>query len=130
MSYVQMPEAENKSARTLTMIIYALYASTLLCLFFAPFIAIVLNYVKKDDMVGTMYESHFRWQIRTFWYSLLWSVIGGLLALIIIGWAVLFAVFIWFTYRIVKGWLRLYENKPMYMDAPVVTRMYGGDENF
>jgi uncharacterized membrane protein len=63
-----------------------------------------------------MYESHFRWQIRTFWFSLLWWVVGGILliaaglgVLVWIGW------FIWYIYRIVKGWIRLTEGKPMYV---------------
>lgn len=104
------------SAKTLTTVIYALYAASLLvgvtCI-----VAIVVNYVKKDDVAGTWIESHFRWQIRTFWFSLLWGVIGGITALIIIGWLVLAADFVWFIYRIVKGWLNLNDNKPMYAAA-------------
>ena len=102
-----------KSNKTLTTVIYALYAASLLvgitCL-----IAIVMNYVKKEDVAGTLLESHFRWQIRTFWFSLLWGFLGVITFIIIIGWFILIAGLIWFIYRIVKGWLRLNENKPMY----------------
>lgn len=102
-----------KSLKTITHVIYGLYASSLL--FVLPFfIAIVINYVKKGDASGTFIESHFKWQIRTFWFSLLWFVIGIASALIFIGYLIIFANFIWFIYRIVKGWLRLTENKPMY----------------
>lgn len=97
----------------LTTVIYALYAASLLvgitCL-----VAIVMNYVKKEDVAGTFLESHFRWQIRTFWFSLLWGFLGVITFIIIIGWFILIADLIWFIYRIVKGWLRLNENKPMY----------------
>ena len=78
-------------------------------------VAIILNYVKRDDVVNTIYESHFRWQIRTFWFSLLWAVIGIILTFVVIGLFVLGANLIWFIYRIVKGWLRLTEGKPMYV---------------
>lgn len=105
------------SNKTLTTVIYALYAVSLLvgitCL-----VAIVMNYVKKPDVAGTYLESHFRWQIRTFWFGLLWSVIGGITFFIVVGWFILLADLVWFIYRIVKGWLRLNENKPMYADEP------------
>ena len=71
--------------------------------------------MKRDDVVNTLYESHFRWQIRTFWFSLLWSVIGGITTLIVIGIPILGVTLIWYIYRIVKGWLRLSEGKPMYV---------------
>lgn len=101
------------SKKNLTTVIYALYAASLVvavtCL-----VAIVLNYVKKSDVAGTFLESHFRWQIRTFWFSLLWAILGSMTTFIGIGWLVLGAGFVWFVYRIAKGWLRLTENKPMY----------------
>jgi len=73
----------------------------------------VLNYARKNEVAGTWLESHFRWQIRTFWFGLLWIVIGGILALVFVGFAVLFVAWIWMIYRIVKGWLNLTENKPV-----------------
>jgi uncharacterized membrane protein len=104
---------EEKSLKKLTMIIYALYAAS----FFVgitAIVAIVMNYVKKDDVFGTFIESHFRWQIRTFWFGLLWGALGAITALIVVGWFVLIADGIWIIYRIVKGWLNLSDNKPMY----------------
>lgn len=106
--------SENeKSAKTFTTVIYALYAASFL-VGITAIVGIVLNYVKKDDVAGTFLESHFRWQIRTFWFGLLWSVVGAITWIIIVGWFVLSANAIWIIYRIVKGWLRLNENKPMY----------------
>lgn len=71
--------------------------------------------MKRDDVRGTLYESHFRWQIRSFWWCVLWGVIGVLLIpLAFLGFAVLWALGIWMLYRIVKGWLYLNDSKPMY----------------
>jgi uncharacterized membrane protein len=77
-------------------------------------IGVILNYIKREDVRGTWLESHFRWQIRTFWYSILWTVIGFLTAIVLIGYAVLFANAIWVIYRIIKGWIRLSEGMEMY----------------
>lgn len=102
-----------KSLKNLTTIIYALYAASFL-IGISAIVAVIVNYVKKDDVAGTLFESHFRWQIRTFWFALLWSVVGILTFLLEIGWFVLIANAIWVIYRIVKGWLRLNDNLPMY----------------
>ncbi len=99
--------------KTLTTVIYAFYAATFIsgitCI-----IAIVINYVKKDDVAGTWLESHFRWQIRTFWFGLAWMFLGALTWIVVIGWIILAVNCVWLIYRIVKGWLNLNENKPMY----------------
>lgn len=75
--------------------------------------AVVVDYVKKDDAAGTWLESHLRWQIRTFWFGLLWAAIGVPLCFILVGWAVIAADAVWLIYRVVKGWLYLSENRPM-----------------
>ncbi len=109
-----LPDDERtRSARDVTTVIYALYAASFL-IGITSIVAIVMNYVKRDDMRGTLFESHFRWQIRTFWFALLWAVIGVLTAFFLVGIVVLMANAVWFIYRIVKGWLRLNDNKPMY----------------
>ncbi len=101
------------SARRVANLVYALQAAWLI--FGIPLIvALIVNYVKRDDVRGTLAESHFRWQIRTFWFWLLWLVIGGILTLLLIGFAILAVNFIWIIYRIVKGWLNLNDGKPMY----------------
>lgn len=103
----------TNSAKTLTTIIYALYAASFV-FGITGIVAIIMNYVKKDDVAGTFLESHFRWQIRTFWFGLLWGVLGAATWIFVVGWFVLIANAIWFIYRIVKGWLYLNDNKPMY----------------
>jgi uncharacterized membrane protein len=105
---------QAESNRTITLACYILYAASLISGVTA-LIAIILNYVKRDDVVGTVYESHFTWQIRTFWYGLLWTVIGFITIPILIGIAILAVACLWFIYRIVKGWVRLTDGKPMYV---------------
>ena len=78
-------------------------------------IAVIINYVKRADARGTWLESHFSWQIRTFWWSLLWAIIISIvsfpLAFLLIGlvtWPVgLFILGVWAIYRIAVGWSRL-----------------------
>jgi uncharacterized membrane protein len=107
----------DHSMKQLTQVVYALQAASFI-VGFSLIAAVIVNYVKREDVAGTLYESHFRWQIRTFWFSLLWGVIGALLALVVVGFAILAADAIWFLYRIVKGWIRLSEGKPMYDQLP------------
>jgi uncharacterized membrane protein len=85
-------------------------------------VAVIMNYVRRDDVRGTVLESHFTWQIRTFWYTALWAVlIGGIsfvLMFVLIGfvtWFIGFAALgVWVLYRVVRGWLALREGQPMY----------------
>lgn len=105
-------DAQMKSLKSLTMVVYILYALSYFTGITA-LIGIIINYVKKKEVAGTWLESHFRWQIRTFWFSLLWAVIGMLTFFFVIGMVILFANFCWIIYRIVKGWLNLNDNKPM-----------------
>ena len=102
--------ADEKELKTIATVVYALQAASFL-VGVTWIVAVVINYVKKEDVAGTWLESHFRWQIRTFWWGLLWAVIGFITAFIIVGFAVLFADTVWIIYRIVKGWLRLSENR-------------------
>jgi uncharacterized membrane protein len=81
-------------------------------------VAVIFNYVKRGDARGTWAASHYRWQIRTFWYTLLWALIGWALIITIIGAVVgvpiLIALTLWLIYRIGRGWLRLRDRRPMY----------------
>jgi len=125
------PEA---SLVTLTHVTYALHAlglaigafgaSTVIGAFvfgWPSIIAVIINYVKRGEARGTWLESHFRWQIRTFWFALAWVVLVGLagaaLAIVLIGFAIwgvgLFVLGLWAVYRIARGWLRLSDRQPM-----------------
>ncbi len=83
-------------------------------------IAVILNYVKRSEARGTWLESHFRWQIRTFGFGLLWVALCVLFVLatlgigLLIAWLPLGVVGLWFIYRLGSGWLRLIDRRPMY----------------
>jgi uncharacterized membrane protein len=122
----------QESLVTWTNMIYLLHAFSLLTGIFGAasvigafligwpsIIAVILNYVKRDEARGTWLESHFRWQIRTFWFGLLWVSICALFIImtlgigIIIAWLPLTFITIWFIYRVVRGWLALRDRRPM-----------------
>jgi len=79
--------------------------------------AVFLNYLKRSDVRGTWLESHFRWQVRTFWFTLLWLVVYGLLVITLIGiplaWIVIAVLGLWVGYRVVRGWLALFGVRPI-----------------
>ena len=119
---------------TLTHAIYALHALSLLIGIFTvativgaflfgwpSIIAVILNYVNRSEVRGTWLEPHFRWQIRTFWFGVLWTLLCGLFIVatlgigMLIAWIPLGLVGLWFIYRIARGWLRLVDRKPTYV---------------
>ncbi len=124
----------SPSLVTTTQVVYALHALGLVLgafgaatvlgsfLFGWPsIIAVIINYVKRDAVRGTWLESHFRWQIRTFWFALLWAVLVALvsapLALVLIGigtWVLGMGLLgLWAIYRIGRGWLALNSHQAM-----------------
>jgi uncharacterized membrane protein len=133
MNAVTTIEANPSLVRT-THIVYALHALGLVIgafgaasvlgsfLFGWPsIIAVIINYVKRNDVRGTWLESHFTWQIRTFWFALLWAVVVALvsipLAVVLIGigtWVLGMGLLgLWAIYRIARGWLRLNAHQAM-----------------
>ena len=128
-----MEERSSAPLETWTQVIYALHALSLLTgiigaatvvgsflIGWPSLIAVILNYVKRSEARGTWLESHFRWQIRTFWFGLLWIslcllfVIGTLGIGILIAWIPMAFVSLWFIYRIARGWIALNGHQPMY----------------
>jgi len=105
-------QADLQSLKNIATAVYALQAASFF-LGITYFVAIILDYIKRDDARGTWLESHFRWQIRTFWYSLLWFVLGAITLVVIIGYFILVANGLWLIYRIAKGWLNLNDGKSM-----------------
>ena len=106
----------EQSAKNVTTLIYALYAASFL-IGITSIVAIVMNYIKKEDVAGTFLESHFRWQIRTFWFTLLWLVVYGLLIITIIGipiaWIMIAILGLWVAYRVIRGWVALAGVRPI-----------------
>jgi uncharacterized membrane protein len=80
-------------------------------------IAVILNYVKRGDVRGTWLDSHFSWQIRTFWYTLFWLVIAAMLFATIIGIVLAYLLVVltglWVVYRLLRGWLALNDGRSM-----------------
>jgi uncharacterized membrane protein len=117
---------------TWTKVVYALHAFSLLTGIIGTatvvgafltgwpsIIAVILNYIKRSEVRGTWLESHFRWQIRTFWFGLLWISLCGAFIIATLGIGLLFMwlpiglVGLWFVYRIIRGWVTLNDRRPM-----------------
>jgi len=124
----------RESLITVTHVIYGLHAFSLVTgiitaatvvgaflIGWPSIIAVILNYVKRSEARGTWLESHFRWQIRTFWFGLLWVALCVLFVVatlgigLLIAWLPLGVVGLWFIYRVASGWLRLKDQRPMYV---------------
>ncbi len=80
-------------------------------------IAVIINYVKRGDVRGTWLESHFSWQLRTFWYAVLWLAIGAVLFVTLVGIPAAFGLWmatgVWVLYRIIRGWIALTNEKEL-----------------
>jgi uncharacterized membrane protein len=126
--------APSDSLVTITHVVYALHTLSLVIGAFGAasiigafvfgwpsIIAVIINYVKRNEVRGTYLDSHFSWQIRTFWWALLLAciigVLGLTLAIVLIGFAIwiigFFVLGIWAIYRIARGWLALMDRRPM-----------------
>jgi uncharacterized membrane protein len=103
----------NPDAKKYTYAVYILQALSFPFLFTA-IIGIIINYIKDDEVKGTWLESHFEWQKNTFWYGLLWIVLGVVTTILLIGYLALAIVGIWLIYRIAKGWIYLVDGKELY----------------
>jgi uncharacterized membrane protein len=129
-------QAVDESLITYTNVIYALHAlavvvgvltsASIIGSFLSglpSIIAVIMNYARRSAVRGTFLDSHFSWQIRTFWFALLWAVVIGaisfVLAFILIGFvtwiigALLLGV--WVIYRVARGWFALRDRRPMYV---------------
>lgn len=102
----------SENQKNLVLVVYILQAASFL-VGITSIAGVVINYIKMDEVKGTWLESHFKWQLKTFWWGLLGGFVGILLSVILIGIPLLFVVAIWVIYRIIKGWLAYNEGKPM-----------------
>jgi uncharacterized membrane protein len=109
-------EAQLAELKKYTYAVYILLALSFITLI-TPIIGVIINYVKDEDVRGSWLESHFRWQKATFWYGLLWAVLGVLTTPLLIGYGVLAVVTIWLIYRIARGWIFLVDGKEMYRET-------------
>ncbi len=126
--------APREGLVTLAHVIYALHAfsavggligtATIIGAFLTGWpsiIAVILNYAKRSEVNGTYLETHFSWQIRTFWYAFFWVALGVALFFTLVGIPISLMIFVaislWILYRIVRGWLALLDGKPMPVPA-------------
>ncbi|MGE5769493.1 MAG: DUF4870 family protein [Betaproteobacteria bacterium] len=124
------PQGVRPSLVQITHVIYALHTAAVVIgvtsaatvaggfVFGLPsLVAVFLNYLKRSDVNGTWLESHFRWQIRTFWFTFLWLVVYGLLIITIIGipiaWIMIAILGLWVGYRVIRGWVALADARPL-----------------
>jgi uncharacterized membrane protein len=106
-------EHAQASLRRLAGLVYGLQAASML-VGVTLFAGVIVNYLRREQAAGTWLESHFTWQIRTFWWSLAWCVLGIATAVVLVGIFILIGSGAWFVYRIVRGWIELNEGRPMY----------------
>lgn len=107
--------------KRLAHVLYILHALAPFTAWLLAVFAIILGAAKRDDVRGTFLDSHFGWLSRTFWWGLLWIVVAGLLTglffvtilLIPLAWLPFTVLFLWYLYRVIKGWLRLNDGRPV-----------------
>jgi uncharacterized membrane protein len=130
MSNDLIPRPDLEGARAWCHVIYGLHALAVVIgitgaatvagafVFGVPsLIAVVINYLKRAEVDGTWLESHYRWQIRTFWFTFLWLLVYGLLILTLIGipiaWVLIVLLGLWVAYRVIRGWVALADQRPV-----------------
>ncbi|WP_120430794.1 DUF4870 family protein [Acinetobacter baylyi] len=130
---MNLPSEQIQSNKTLTLVLYILYIAAIFSAGLLAIVALIINYVKRNDVQGTWLASHFTWQIRTFWWYLIWNVIAfvpffflfftgdndnlfagialsaSTFCVVVIGLA-----WVWIVYRAIRGLIALNDNKAMY----------------
>ncbi len=120
MSDVVVPGSRASSdLRLLTHILYGLHTLSWFSAGVFSVIALIINYIKRPDLPDDFYRSHFRWQARSFWFTLIWLAATSPLFLLFVfpGAAAWFIVGLWYLYRFLRGWLAFHDNRPMPMPA-------------
>jgi uncharacterized membrane protein len=105
----------HEGLRLLTHILYGLHTLSWFSAGMFSVIAMIINYVKRPDLPDDFFRSHFRWQARSFWFTLLWLALSAPLFLLFwfpgaVAW---FVVGLWYLYRFLRGWWAFLENRPM-----------------
>lgn len=105
---------DRQGLTTLTHVLYALHTASWFSAGVFSVIAMILNYIKRPDLPDDFYRSHFRWQARTFWFTLLWLVLfSPLWILVIPGWIAYSVIGLWYLYRYIRGWLSFGSGRAM-----------------
>jgi uncharacterized membrane protein len=107
---------EEEGLRRITLLDYGLHiASPIVSMMLLTVIALIINYVKRDEARGTIWHSHMNWMIRTCWWTLFWLVLAGALALVTFGLLsfVMLLPILWYLYRMIRGLLGALDGRPM-----------------
>ena len=101
--------------RTLTHVLYGLHTLSFFSGGIFTVIALIINYIKRDDLPDDFYRSHYRWQARTCWFTLLWLVVTSPLFAFFFfpGWAAWSVIGLWYLYRFLRGWWNFNEGRAM-----------------
>ena len=98
-------------------IMYLLHGLAPFTAWLLAIIAVIVGAVKRPDVSGTYLESHVSWLSRTFWWGLVWIVVCAILSVILVivllWWLPFTVLFVWYLYRVIRGWLRLSEDRPI-----------------
>ena len=113
-------EAKSSGDRTVMHVLYGLHTIAPFSAWTLAVIALIVNFIKRSDELDALYASHHTYMIVTFWWTLLWLALAGMLTmamvltilLIPIAWVPFAAVGIWYLYRCIRGWLRFNDNRP------------------
>src|SRR5436190_4746749 len=108
------PSQERANLALLTHVMYGLHTASWFSAGIFSVIAIILNYVKRPDLPDDFFRSHFRWQARSFWFTLLWLVLAAPLWLPVLpGWIAYSIIGLWYLYRFIRGWWSFSEGRAM-----------------
>jgi uncharacterized membrane protein len=110
---------EHASLRLLTHVMYALHLASWFSAGLFSVVAIVVNYAKRSELPDRFFRSHFRWQSRSFWWTLLWLVLTAPLWVLFVfpGWFAWAAIGLWYLYRFIRGWWAFAEGRAMPVDT-------------
>lgn len=108
------PVGNRQGLTLLTHVLYGLHTLSWFSGGIFSVVAIIINYVKRPDLPDDFFRSHFRWQSRSFWFTLLWLLLAAPLWLLVIpGWVAYTVIGLWYLYRFIRGWWSFSEGRTM-----------------
>ncbi|WP_049255859.1 DUF4870 family protein [Neisseria bacilliformis] len=109
----RQPNWREERRRNYVYLVYGLYAASIFTVGMAAVAGVVVAALKQGEMVGTLYESHLRYLIRTFWGALIGLAVGGVLSVILIGIPIVWLTGVWYVFRVAYGIVRLLDGRPV-----------------
>lgn len=112
MASTAQPAVAGLDSRGLSIVIYGLYLAAVFTCGLAGIAGVILAYIKRDEVRGTIWDSHFENIISAFWVWVMIMAAGIVLAPVLIGFAVMAVAFVYFLYRTIKGLIAAIESRP------------------